>query len=388
MDHSRRYIEARVAGIHITWPPTGMPEADAVAGLLAPWGLDDLAPHLEALYCDDSGQQVLQISLSPTAFEAWTPGFDTLATGRILRLKGGSGGAPVRADTYREILVALLASPVPVCFPSAQEFASALRIKANTVDAARKTMLTFDTAAAERPEQWWAYDEDYGFVIREGVSLITALIQATQPEVSGAMYGFSCYRASEYVMLLGLAQELEQRNPALYEALETLWRRRPIKSGEFHDVFLREQGSMEDPIPPRYFVPGDRTWFRNPDGVSAEASGFEGSWVIYMGNGQFSNFWKNDEPYTLEDKCLEIFHWRHGLYLDGEGLERINEARVAERVQASRNNPREMKKVLNQMQRYREARGIYTSAGGCMDTTREFARWVCPGTTDLVIPHV
>ena len=40
------------------------------------------------------------------------------------------------------------------------------------------------------------------------------------------------------------------------------------------------------------------------------------------------------------------------------------------------------------MERYRESRGVYTAAGGCIDTTREFARWVCPGTADLVLPTV
>ncbi|OIP14174.1 MAG: hypothetical protein AUK50_12085 [Comamonadaceae bacterium CG2_30_57_122] len=65
--------------------------------------------------------------------------------------------------------------------------------------------------------------------------------------------------------------------------MQTLWPQRPIRSAEFHKVFLREQGSMESPLPPRYYVPGDRTWFLNPDDASAEASGFEGSWVMYLG---------------------------------------------------------------------------------------------------------
>ena len=52
---------------------------------------------------------------------------------------------------------------------------------------------------------------------------------------------------------------------------------------------------------------------------SADASGFEGSWVMYMGGGEFSNFWKREAPYKFIDKCLEIYHWRHGLYFDEEG---------------------------------------------------------------------
>jgi hypothetical protein len=172
----------------------------------------------------------------------------------------------------------------------------------------------------------------------------------------------------------------------LLAQLQTLWETHPIKSGQFHEVFLHEQGSMEQPLPLHYFVPGDRTWFRNPDSDSAEASGFEGSWVMYLGGGLFSNFWKPNAAFTLEDKCLEIYHWRDGLYTDAEGEERINEDKVAECVQATRKNPAEVQRIMAVMERYREGRGIYTEAGGCIDTTREFARWVHPGTTNMVLP--
>jgi hypothetical protein len=187
-------------------------------------------------------------------------------------------------------------------------------------------------------------------------------------------------------MLLGIAEELAHCNPALYAQLQTLWAARPIMSGQFHDVFLREQGSMEAPLPPHYFVPGDRTWFRNPDEASAEASGYEGSWVIYLGGGQFSNFWKREKPYTLADKCLEIYQWRNALYRDPEGDERIDEAKVETLVAATQQDEPALERILALMQRYREPRGVYRD-GGCMDTTREFARWVCPGTTDLVLPR-
>jgi hypothetical protein len=83
---------------------------------------------------------------------------------------------------------------------------------------------------------------------------------------------------------------------------------------------------------------------------------------------------------------LEIYHWRHGLFKDAQGDERIDEAKVEQLVQASRADAAEVSRIAAYMQRYREPRGVYTAAGGCMDTTREFARWVCPGTADLVLP--
>lgn len=342
----------------------------------------DLALRVQAHVGSDVQGGWLALWLDPVQVARWAPGHDTLNLGKTLQLD--IVNKPAHLD--REIVVAMLMGPVAFEFPSLDELISAVHIRRNIVQAARKTTLAFHTSQAERPEDCWTYDEDRGFVIKPGTSLIDALTKATQPEVSGALYSFSCYRATEYVIVLGIARELARSNPVLYQQLQTLWQERPIRSGEFHDVFLREQGSMEVPLPPRYYVPGDRTWFRNPDGVSAEASGFEGSWVMYLGGGLFTNFWKRNQPYTLEQKCLEIYHWRNGLYFDAEGEERIDEDKVAVLVEETLRDPGEVARIAALMERYREARGIYTEAGGCIDTTREFARWVRPGTSDMVLP--
>ena len=343
----------------------------------------DLAPHVLAEVVSHAQGPYLHLWLEAGQADAWAPSQDTLGLSATLQLDTLHNPE----DLTREIVVAMLMGPVVFEFPSLSELVSAVNIRHNIVQAARKTNLAFHTSEAERPERCWLYDEDRGFIIRPGVDLIDALTCATQPEVSGGLYSFSCYRASEYVIVLGIAQELAHCNPVLLQQLQMLWATRPIKSGEFHDVFLREQGSMDAPLPPRFYVPGDRTWFRNPDEPSAEASGFEGSWVMYLGGGLFSNFWKHHQPYTLQAKCLEIYHWRHGLYLDAQGNERINEAEVDVRVAATLQDPAEVARIMAVMERYRESRGVYTQAGGCIDTTREFARWVCPGTADLMLPE-
>lgn len=364
----------------------GIAEGDPVLaanGVLARFGLQDLLPSVVAERVGQGPTAGLSLRLRAGQVAAWAPGFNTLELSRTLGLDT-TGRAE---DLTREIVVSMLMGPVAFVFPSVDEWVSAVRIRINIVQAARKTMLAFHTSEAERPQDYWTYDEDRGFATREGVSLIQALEMATQPDLSGSVYAFSCYRASEYIILLGIAQELARCNPPLYAQLQALWTRHPIKSGKFHDVFLHEQGSMEAPLPPGYFVPGDRTWFRNPDEPSADASGFEGSWVMYLGSGLFNNFWKRDQPYTLTDKCLEIYHWRHGLYRDAEGDERIDEDEVARRVVQSRQDASEVARIVAHMARYREPRGVYTVAGGCIDTTREFARCVCPGTADLVLPQ-
>src|SRR3546814_17994260 len=77
--------------------------------------------------------------------------------------------------------------------------------------------------------------------------------------------------------------------------LQRQWETRAIMSGQFHDVFLHEFGSMTEPLPPKYYIPGDRLWFRNPDEHSSNVEGYEGSWVFYVGDGLFTNFWKRDQ---------------------------------------------------------------------------------------------
>lgn len=349
---------------------------------LAQLGFTDLATSVHAERGQDRQGAWVRLWLDQATAQAWAPGLDTLQLASTLQLNTLN----CDADLMREIVVAMLMGPIPFEFPSLDELVSAVRIRRNIVQAARKTTLAFDTAAAERPEGYWTYDKATGFTILPGVSLIEALTRATQPDVSGSLYSFSCYRATEYVTLLGIAQELAHSNPSLFNQLQKQWTQRAIMSGEFHEVFLREQGSMDQPLPPSYYVPGDRTWFRNPDEASANASGFEGSWVMYLGGGLFTNFWKRNQPYTLTSKCVEIYHWRHGLYRDEQGEHRIDEAHIEPMIEATLSNPSELARIMALMTRYREPRGVYTEAGGGIDTTREFARWVRPGTADLQLP--
>lgn len=339
-----------------------------------------IAGHIE---CDmpDRGQE-LRLRLSEAARQHLTPGCDTLQLGNRLGLR------PFDAvdDLEKEILLAMLAGPVTFDYPDHAELAASLRIRRRIAEAARRTSLCFHTSKIERPMDYWSYCEENGFTLKPGKPLIDALRMATQPEASGQRYAFSCYRASEYVMLLGIAQELTTSNPPLLQQLQSQWEAKAIMSGKFHEVFLREYGSMEAPLPPHYYVPGDRLWFRNPDERSSDVSGYEGSWVIYLGGGLFSNFWKHEQPYSIEQKCLEIYHWRNGVITDAAGELQMDESIVEEKVRATLRNPHETEQILARMMRLRDPSGVY-AAGGCIDTTREYPRWVCPGSSDIVLPE-
>ncbi len=290
-------------------------------------------------------------------------------------------------DLTQEILWALLISPHLFEFKNLEALASGVRVRENIANAARKTALAFKTEAAERPVAFWQYVEEAGFILQPGANLITALISATQPEATGKLYDFSCYRASEYVILLGLAQEAHAHHPELFDALQKLNEVHAVRSGQFHEVFLHEYGSLAAPLPAHFFVPGDRLWFRNPDEASSDVTGYEGSWVIYMGGGLFSNFWKRDQPFTLTTKCVEIYHWRDGLQINSQGEawmdERIVEACVADTLA----NPLKLEKVMALMMRMRDDKGIYAE-GGCLDASREHPRQIDPSACELQLPLI
>lgn len=156
-------------------------------------------------------------------------------------------------------------------------------------------------------------------------------------------------------------------------------------SGRFHDTFLHEYGSLAEPLPQRFYVPGDRLWFRNPDSASSDVEGYEGSWVFYLGGGLFNNFWERDQPFTLTSKCVEIHHWQHALRADARGKGYIDEDRVKTLVRQTLADPDATAAVLARMMRIRDPQGVYEE-GGCIDATRERVRWVTPGHSDISLP--
>ena len=351
---------------------------DEIKATLNRFGISEF---VEVIPCEIDGETSSRFALRRAVAAQWMPCFDTTSLTTTLCLDSHR----IPDDLEKEILIALLASPIVMEFPSIEELNANIHIRRNIVVSGRKTELNFDTAAAERPDDCWSFDEEKGFTVKPGCSLIQALKKATQPELSGHLYSFSCYRATEYVILLAIAKELAVCNPSLLDQLQAQCEKRVIRSGQFHEVFLREYGSQESPYPTHYYIPGDRVWFRNPDEYSSDIIGFEGSWVLYLGGGLFTNFWKHNRPYTLADKCLEIYHWRHGTYRNSAGELSMDETIVESRVADSFRNSVEINQIMEKMLRWRDPKNIY-GEGGCIDTTREGPRWVCLGTVDLALP--
>jgi hypothetical protein len=351
-------------------------DAESVEQWLAQAGLARAVERVSGT--DDLGAYT-DYRLSPEAARAWMPDGDTSGIAQALGLDTGHD----TDDLDTEILAALLASPIRFDYPSVAEFHAAVRVRRRVVQAARRTVVDFDTEGAERPD-CWTWSEATGFILRPGFDLIPSLELTLWPDVSGRRHSFSCYRATEYVLLLAVAQELQVCNPEALLVLQHQWQTRALLGEDFQAAFLREYGSLQAPLPFGYYIPGDRLWFRNPDPVSADIEGFEGSWIFYIGSGRFVNFWKPNASYTLRNKCVELYHWRQGVRHDGSRIwmdESIVEALAEESLQ----HPDEVQRILGLMMRLRDPAGVYAQ-GGCIDASREAVRNLCPGTLDLTLP--
>src|SRR5512139_1845720 len=133
------------------------PEADAACEQfrtrLAALGLDQ---YLLAQRSEREGRHIAAFQLGAEQAGAWHAECDTL--GLCQRFELDTHANP--EDLEREILLAMLLSPVAFVFPSLAELVSALRIRRNIVTNARKTALAFSTEAAERPAEYWTYHEE------------------------------------------------------------------------------------------------------------------------------------------------------------------------------------------------------------------------------------
>jgi hypothetical protein len=263
-------------------------------------GIDDLVDCSRST--DDEGR-FLHLRANHRLL-ALCPDLDTAGLATILRSRQ-SAPNPVLMS---EIILAMALSPTLVVFKSQSELKSNLRMRCTVVLLASRTELNFDTCSITRPQAYWIYTKENGFLLRQGVSLADGLERALCPDVSGFTYAFSCQRASEYLMLYAVVCELQKVNKTGLHEVEQQWRKRALTGDDFLFRFLGERGTRDNPMPMRYYIPGDRIWFKNPDDHSSDIEGYEGSWVIYLGSGLFCNLWDRQSPYTLEEKCLEIFY--------------------------------------------------------------------------------
>lgn len=320
-------------------------------------------------YSSNSESGYLHLTANKRLHEC-CPDLDTSTISNTLALDASNDA---QQGIVAETLLAMALSPQTLLFSNARELISNVRMRMHAVNIAARTELNFDTSSITRPQAYWLYTKENGFLLRQGVSLAEGIERALCPDVSGYTYAFSCQRASEYLMLYAVVSELLKVNRKALQATEAQWRKRALTGDDFLFRFLEERGTRENPMPMRYYIPGDRIWFKNPDDHSSDIEGFEGSWVIYLGGGRFCNLWDRHQPYTLEEKCLEIYYWSQCVEVSPVGIPWMNEAVVKERVQLALSDPAIKNPILQKMMVYRDPAGVYAD-GGCIDLSRDSFR--------------
>ena len=131
----------------------GFGQREQIAGIrlhrVAPSARERFDACLEALGLAEYTQierrgDTLDATLTAHAAVGLTPRFETLGLAERLERHG-------EFSLRREIVAALLGSPLRFEYPTLDEFDAAIRVRERIVAAAHKTQLAFDTEAAERP---------------------------------------------------------------------------------------------------------------------------------------------------------------------------------------------------------------------------------------------
>lgn len=262
-----------------------------------------------------------------------------------------------------EIVLCLLNTPIIFTFDSFDDFIDMIDIRKIIVKYGYLTHVKFDTGTNTKVNVDYFKDNDEDVILLENKSLLEGIKKSIISK--DKLYNYSCYRITEFLLLLGLLEV--NSNKPICQQIESIWRRKAIKSKLFHDTFLYEYGTKENPIPIKYYIPGDRIWFRNPDDKSSDIIGYEGTWVVYLNDGLFCDFWKDggniNHQHTLEDIIITIYNWRNSIIKKNDEFS-IDDKFVQQLNKNINNNPDIKNNIIKSMYKY------YTD-GGCIDKTRE-----------------
>lgn len=259
-----------------------------------------------------------------------------------------------------EIVLCLLNSPVIFTFDSFDDFIDMIDSRKIIVKYGYLTHVKFDTGKDTKVNVEYFQDNDEDIILLENKSLLEGIKKSIMSK--DKLYNYSCSRITEFLLLSGLLEV--NSNKPICQQIESIWRRKAIKSKLFHDTFLYEYGTKKNPIPMKYYIPGDMIWFGNPDKKSSDIMGYEGTWVVYLNDGLFCDFWKDggdvSHQHTLEDIIITIYNWRHSMIkkdsIDDKFVQKLNKN--------INNNPDIKNNIIKSMSKYYED-------GGCIDKTRE-----------------
>ena len=145
-------------------------------------------------------------------------------------------------------------------------------------------------------------------------------------------YAIGCYTATKLVIVQGVLdyyhrirkdpKKLRQVEDRLAAAGEPLVDVEPGRMWDFEKDFdpekLKRSGKLlklQYGVAPKNFIPGDWAYFLNPDPISSQKTGYEGSSTIYLGRNLFVDYFNDhDYAYTFEEKLDELYQWRNGVF--------------------------------------------------------------------------
>ncbi len=317
-------------------------------------------------------QRQYNISLKKNIFDILMPNYNSF---RIIK-NMNKLNFTINEDVLNiEILLSLLGSPFHFVYDSLDDVLSEISIRRNICYYASKTHVSINTnddISIKRPHEYFK-NKDNDIILLNNKSLIDGIIYSLLPSVSNNIYDFSCYRVCEYIVLVSILLELKKQNKDyIITKIEDIYRKKPIKSKSFHDIFMTEYGSNTFPLPKLFYIPGERIWFKNVDDKSSDIVGFEGKWTIYLGNGFFGDFWKTsgdiNNQFTFEDVLIEIYNWRFCVKYNENKELYMDENEVNYRNKLCKENQEEKKRIIGLMNNYY---GNYFFESGCVDKTRE-----------------
>ena len=295
------------------------------------------------------------------------PDYNTLDLRKKMKVYNITNNITKDDDDYNltvEILLCLLNAPVLFTFDSFDDFIDMIDSRKIIVKYGYLAHVKFDTGKDIKVNVDYFQYNDKDVILLENKSLLEGIKKSIIPK--DKLYNYSCQRITEFLLLLGLLEV--NRNKPIYQQIESIWRRKAIKSELFQDTFLYEYGTKENPIPMKYYIPGDRIWLKNPDDKSSDIVGYEGTWVVYLNDGLFCDFWKDggdvSHQHTLEDIIITIYNWRHSIIESSIDESSIDDKFVQQLNKNINNNPNTKNNIIKSMSKY-------YADGGCMDKTRD-----------------
>ncbi|PRC92322.1 hypothetical protein [Solimicrobium silvestre] len=217
---------------------------------------------------------------------------------------------------------------------NAETFIDHVKIRQNTVAWAELLEWGWpDGGKAKWNKKYW----NKGTPLR-GVSPSVAVADAFENQNK---YSIGCYTATKLVMVQGILDYYHRIKKSPHELARV--ERRLMADGEplvnieprafwfFEEDFdanrLWENGKlleMRYNIPPRNFVPGDWGYILNTDPKTKNKIGYEGSNAIYLGRGQFDDYYNDhNHSYLLREKLDEVYQWRNKVFSRSRDIDKV-----------------------------------------------------------------